>query len=100
MMTQKQMLANLRDYAADLGALVSIRKNIYGEYDTRIRMNGARVYVMSYLADSFEDAVGTARFELNRIENDQRAEEHRKHPSGDYCVFCRSQWPCAESDGE
>ena len=28
------------------------------------------------------------------------AEEHRKHPSGDYCVFCRSQWPCAEAQGE
>lgn len=24
--------------------------------------------------------------------------EHRKHPSGDYCVFCREQWPCAEAE--
>lgn len=23
--------------------------------------------------------------------------EHSKHPTGDYCVYCRSQWPCAES---
>jgi hypothetical protein len=27
-----------------------------------------------------------------------RAAEHRKHPSGDYCVWCRAQWPCEESE--
>ena len=21
---------------------------------------------------------------------------HVKHPTGDYCVYCRSQWPCEE----
>jgi len=24
--------------------------------------------------------------------------EHRKHPSGDYCVWCRAQWPCEEAE--
>lgn len=28
------------------------------------------------------------------------SEEHSKHPTGDYCVYCRSQWPCEESGGE
>ena len=23
--------------------------------------------------------------------------EHSKHPKGDYCVFCLSQWPCDEA---
>jgi hypothetical protein len=26
--------------------------------------------------------------------------EHSKHPTGDYCVYCRSQWPCAEAGEE
>jgi hypothetical protein len=26
-----------------------------------------------------------------------RAAEHRKHPTGDYCIFCRAQWPCEEA---
>jgi hypothetical protein len=32
------------------------------------------------------------------IEDEIRGPEHRKHPSGDYCTFCRSQWPCEESE--
>ena len=28
------------------------------------------------------------------------SEEHSKHPTGDYCVYCLSQWPCAEAGGE
>ena len=23
--------------------------------------------------------------------------EHSKHPTGDYCVYCLSQWPCVEA---
>lgn len=23
--------------------------------------------------------------------------EHSKHPTGDYCVYCRAQWPCEDS---
>lgn len=23
--------------------------------------------------------------------------KHAKHPTGDYCVYCRAQWPCEES---
>jgi len=22
---------------------------------------------------------------------------HTKHPRGDYCAFCREQWPCAKA---
>jgi len=25
--------------------------------------------------------------------------QHSKHPTGDYCVYCRAQWPCAEAEG-
>lgn len=29
----------------------------------------------------------------------EEEEEHLKHPTGDYCVYCLSQWPCAEAEG-
>jgi len=32
------------------------------------------------------------------IEDEIRGPEHRKHPSGDYCVWCRAQWPCEEAE--
>jgi len=27
-------------------------------------------------------------------------EEHRKHPTGDYCTYCLAHWPCADAQGE
>lgn len=78
MTTQKQSLAALRSQAQDLGAIVSIRKNNYGEYDTRIRMNGNRAYVLSYLASEWHDAWATAKLNLDRIEREQRAEGVRR----------------------
>jgi hypothetical protein len=25
-------------------------------------------------------------------------EKHEKHPTGDYCIYCRAQWPCEEAE--
>lgn len=77
-MTQKERIAELRDFAADLGALLTIRKNMYGEYETRIRMSGSRAYVLNYLADSFEDALSTANTQLTAIRDAQRYEGERR----------------------
>lgn len=76
--TQKTQLAGLRNLAADLGAVLTIRKNSYGEYEARIRMNGSREYVMHYFGDSFEDAGQTALVALNKIMAEQRAEGVRR----------------------
>lgn len=76
--TQKTQLAGLRNLAADLGAVLTIRKNSYGEYEARIRMNGSREYVMHYFGDSFEDAGQTALDVLNKIKAEQRAEGVRR----------------------
>jgi hypothetical protein len=43
-------------------------------------------------AEQIASAIAQARSAL------APAEEHRKHPSGDYCIFCRSQWPCEGSE--
>ena len=76
MTTQKQILSVVREYAQDLGALVTVRKNLYGEYEARIRMNGD--YVLSHFSDEFEDAVQTVRYTLDKIEAQQRAEGDRR----------------------
>lgn len=76
--TQKTQLQALRCLAADLGAILTIRKNSYGEYEARIRMNGSREYVMHYFGDSFEDAGQTALDVLNKIKAEQRAEGVRR----------------------
>ena len=34
--------------------------------------------------------------ECERIRAQREEEQHRKHPTGDYCVWCHSQWPCEE----
>ena len=78
MATQKTILSVIREYAQDLGALVTVRKNLYGEYEARVRMNGARDYVLSYFASDFEDAVQTVRYTLDKIEAKQRAEGDRR----------------------
>lgn len=78
MATQKQILSVIREDAQGLGALVTVRKNLYGEYEARVRMNGERDYVLSYFADDFEDAVQTVLDTLGKIEARQRAEGDRR----------------------
>lgn len=35
--------------------------------------------------------------EARRIRAQREEGQHRKHPTGDYCVYCLSQWPCVEA---
>ena len=35
--------------------------------------------------------------EARRIRTQREEGQHRKHPTGDYCVYCLSQWPCVEA---
>lgn len=78
MATQKELLADLRSFAADLGAIVTIRKNAHGEYEARVRMNGSAAYVLEYFASDWLDAEETVLFTLNRIKDEQRAEGERR----------------------
>jgi hypothetical protein len=78
MATQRQLLSDLREFAQDLGAVATVRKNLYGEYEARVRMNGERDYVLSYFANDFLDAEETVLYTLNRIRDEQRAEGERR----------------------
>ena len=52
------------------------------------------------ILDCGDDAPGSAgklNREAHRIRAQREEEQHRKHPTGDYCVYCLSQWPCVEA---
>lgn len=48
--------------------------------------------------DEYQRAAVSLEEEALRVSVVRAAGEHRKHPSGDHCVFCRSQWPCEEAE--
>lgn len=74
MATQKQTIYRLQATAQEQDARVSIRKNSYGEYE--VRMRGRSLAPFLHFADSFEDAVATAEFNLTRAA-ERIAEEER-----------------------
>jgi len=73
-MTQKQILAALRDYAYDLGAVVSIRKNLREQYEGRVRLNGARDYFVTYAGGTFALVHNVLHSHLERLQELQYAE--------------------------
>lgn len=78
MATQKQMLAQVALDACKLGATVNVRKNSYGEYETRVRRNGKTVGGV-YHAGSFVDGVETAKLVIRNL----KAEEERQEREAD-----------------
>lgn len=50
--------------------------------------------------DEYQRAAVDLEDEALRIGVVRAGPKHSKHPTGDYCVYCRSQWPCEESGGE
>lgn len=79
MATQKSILSNLQDVAADLGQVVSIRKNTYGEYEVRTRgVAQPRTEASVYFAADFTDAVETVQTILARVQKAQAAEGRRR----------------------
>jgi hypothetical protein len=73
-MTQKQILQSLRDYAYDLGAVVSIRKNLREQYEGRVRLNGARDYYVTFTGYTFSLVHNVLHSHLERLEERQHAE--------------------------
>lgn len=78
-MTQKEMLATVRDYAADLGFKATIRREpISGQFIARLIPEGNRNDAEIYAADSFAQAVEILNGELVQIEVEQRREGNRR----------------------
>ena len=50
--------------------------------------------------DEYQRAAVDLEDEALRISVVRAEPKHAKHPTGDYCVYCRAQWPCAEARGE
>lgn len=50
--------------------------------------------------DEYQRAAVDLEDEALRIGVTRAGPKHSKHPTGDYCVYCRSQWPCEESGVE
>jgi hypothetical protein len=76
-LTQREHLAILRDYALDLGAVANVRKNSYGEYEARVKMNGEREPYVAF-ESTFSDAYDTVKAMLDEIAKRQRAEGERR----------------------
>jgi hypothetical protein len=83
-MTQKQMLAAVKDYAADLGHKATVRKEANGDYVARLVANGSRFDGMIIPCSSFADACESLTIQLENIADEQyrigleRAREHDK----------------------
>ena len=48
-------------------------------------------------SESDDDALRQLGPEAARIRAQREEGQHSKHPTGDYCVYCLSQWPCVEA---
>jgi len=77
-MTQKQTIQKLQTVAYKLDLTVSIRKNSYGEYESRVREYGTRRILLDYFADTFEDAVQTISSVLADAQKEEQAYEQEQ----------------------
>jgi hypothetical protein len=69
MKTQKELLADVQNRAFNANCTVTVRKNSYGEYELRVRLDGKPRN--HYFADSFSDACDTANLILAGVEKEQ-----------------------------
>lgn len=60
----------------------------------------ALVAERDWLRQRLKAEIGVDEYERRKAYDAAKIEEHAKHPTGDYCVFCRSQWPCTEAGGQ
>ena len=57
----------------------------------------ALVAERDWLRQRLKAEIGVDEYERRKAYDAAKIEKHFKHPTGDYCVYCRAQWPCEES---